>query len=87
MKYLLHQSDNLHKVLRKGFPRVEEGKEAPTKFVAGASWWFLYGVTWYGKGACMETCAGLTSKDGQGEATHPSAYAPMIDWLINQYQS
>ena len=30
---------------------MEEAKDAPTKFVAVASQWFLLVVTWYGKGA------------------------------------
>ena len=38
---------------------MEEAKGSPTKFVAGA---LLLGVTWYGKGACIETYT------GQGDA-------------------
>ena len=37
---------------------MEEAKGAPTKFLAGTSRYFLLGVTWYEKGACMETYSG-----------------------------
>ena len=55
---------------------MEEAKEKPIKFVAGASQCFLLVVTRYGNGACKGTrgvIAELVSR--VGEATRPSVYA------------
>ena len=50
----------------------------PTKFMGGATWCFLLGVSWYGKGACIGAGMGWSMGGGQGDV--PLGIYPQ--WLM-----
>ena len=58
---------------------MEEAEGAPTKFVAGASRCFLFGVNWYGDLHGMIAMAGV---GGLARRRTSRRIPPMIDWLI-----
>ena len=67
---------------------MKEVKRASTKFVGGANRCFLFGVTWYGKGVCMETRKVVPGVGVEGWARWrtPRCMSPVIGYRAPHYR-